>query len=285
MTVVSLGIKNLKGMIDIASRKKCHNTDPIKDLNFMIAKLADKMPPMFTLIDGIYSSERGPNVDAKIHRRDLLIASSDVLSADMTGATILGHNPMDVPHLVHAAKNRNRPADLSDIHIVGEPVESVSTFHRYSFPWNEANTLPVPMDRMGIKGLSYPKYDYSLCTYCAGFTGYVLMSIALAWKGEPWDDVEFLTGKVMKPSPGKKKTILFGKCMCRANREDPNIDELIQIKGCPPKPENIIKALHQAGIDVDPAILENIDTAPGYFMKKYEDRPEFDEAFFKVGKS
>jgi uncharacterized protein (DUF362 family) len=28
MTVVSLGIKNLKGMIDIPSRKKCHNTHP-----------------------------------------------------------------------------------------------------------------------------------------------------------------------------------------------------------------------------------------------------------------
>jgi len=45
MTVVSLGIKNLKGMIDIPSRKKCHNTDPKKDLHFMVARLADRMPP------------------------------------------------------------------------------------------------------------------------------------------------------------------------------------------------------------------------------------------------
>jgi uncharacterized protein (DUF362 family) len=65
-TKVSLGIKNLKGMIDITSRKKCHNTDPVKDLHFIVAKLADKMPPMFTLLDGIYTNERGPNVDVDL---------------------------------------------------------------------------------------------------------------------------------------------------------------------------------------------------------------------------
>ena len=59
-TVVSLGIKNLKGTIDMVSRKKCHNADPEKDLNFYISHLADKMPPVFTLSDGIYTLERGP---------------------------------------------------------------------------------------------------------------------------------------------------------------------------------------------------------------------------------
>ena len=33
-TVVSLGIKNLKGLIDSTSRKKCHNMNPGKDLHF-----------------------------------------------------------------------------------------------------------------------------------------------------------------------------------------------------------------------------------------------------------
>ncbi len=31
-TVVSLGIKNLKGLIDMKSRKKCHSTDPLRNL-------------------------------------------------------------------------------------------------------------------------------------------------------------------------------------------------------------------------------------------------------------
>jgi coenzyme F420-reducing hydrogenase gamma subunit len=61
-----------------------------------------------------------------------------------------------------------------------------------------------------------------------------------------------------------------------------DIKEMIAVKGCPPKPEAVCEALHKAGIDVDPAIFENLDTLPGIFLKRYEGRPEFDESFFKI---
>ncbi len=282
MTVVSLGIKNLKGMIDIPSRKKCHNTNPKRDLHFMVAKLADKMPPIFTLLDGIYTAERGPNIDGNMHRSNLLVASADVLSADMVGAMVLGYKPSEVPHLAHAAHNQRRPLDLSDVEVVGESIDTVSSPHEYDFLYNEDKTLPLPMANMGIKGLSYYKYDLSLCTYCSGLTRTAIMAIARAWQGEPWDDVEVLSGKVMKATPAKKKTILFGKCIYRANKDNPGINEMIPIKGCPPQPKSIVKALHQAGINVDPSIFENIEKLPGSFFKRYEGKPEFDEAFFQI---
>lgn len=282
MTMVSLGIKNLKGMIDISSRKKCHNTHPEKDLHFWVSRLADKMPPIFTLLDGIYTAEQGPNIDGRMHRSDLLVASADVLSADMVGAKLLGYEPAAVPHLVHAANRRQRPLDLSDIEVAGESIESVVKPHGYDFEYNEEKTLPLPMDKMGIQGLSYYKYDLSLCTYCSGMTGTILAAIARAWKGEPWDDVEILSGKVMTPSPAKKKTILFGKCMYQANKDNPDIEEMIAIKGCPPKPDKVYEALQKAGIDVDPSIFENMDLIPGKFLKRYEGKPEFDESFFKI---
>ncbi len=282
MTVVSLGIKNLKGMIDIPSRKKCHNTDPKKDLHFMVAKLADKMPPMFTLLDGIYTAERGPNIDGRMHRSNLLVASADVLSADKVGAMVLGYKPSEVPHLVHAVHNHQRQLDLSDVDVTGEPLETVAKPHKYDFSYNKDKTLPLPMEKMGIKGLSYYKYDLSLCTYCSGLTRIVLMAIARAWQGEPWDDVEVLSGKVMQATPGKKKTILFGKCIYQVNKDNSEIKEMIPIKGCPPQPKSILKALLQAGIKVDPSIFENIDKLPGDFFKRYEGKPEFDEAFFQI---
>lgn len=282
MTVVSLGIKNLKGMIDIPSRKKCHNTHPEKDLHFWVSKLADKMPPVFTLLDGIYTAERGPNIDGRMHRSNLLVASADILSADMVGAKILGYEPSAVPHLVHAANKRQRPLDLSDIEILGEPIDSVTRPHGYDFEYNADKTLPLPMDQMGIQGLSYYKYDLSLCTYCSGMTSTLLAAIARAWKGEPWNDVEILSGKVMKPAAGKTKTILFGKCMYQANKDNPDIQEMIAIKGCPPKPDKVYEALQQAGIDVDPSMFENIDLIPGKFLKRYDGKPEFDESFYTI---
>jgi len=281
-TVVSLGIKNLKGMIDIPSRKKCHNMHPEKDLHFWVSKLADPMPPILTVIDGIYTNERGPSFDGRMRRSNILVASTDILAADMVGAKLLGYEPTDVPHLVHAAKHRQRELNLSDVEVVGETIESLAASHAWSFPYNPDNSLPVPMEKMGIKGVSFRKYDLSLCTYCSGMTGLVLGSIAFAWKGEPWDDVEVLTGKSMKPAAGKKKTILLGKCMYQANKEHPDIKEMIAVKGCPPKPDDIVKALHQAGIEVDPAIYENMDKAPGFFMKRYKDKPEFEESFFQI---
>jgi len=168
-TIVSLGIKNLKGTIDIASRKKCHSADPEKDLNFHVARLANKMPPIFTLADGIYTLERGPAFDGKIRRSNLLVASADILSADMVGAKILGHDPANVPHLFQAAQHKNRPTDLSDVDVVGEKIEDVASFHEYDFPYsdNETGTMPIPLAKQGIQGLYYQKYDLSMCTYCS----------------------------------------------------------------------------------------------------------------------
>ena len=132
-TVVSLGIKNLKGLIDIKSRKTCHNADPVKDLHFHVARLADKLPPIFTLIDGIYTLERGPGFDGRMQRSNLLVASADILSGDMVGAKLLGYDVTAVPHLVHAAKNHDRPVDLSDIEVVGEDIDTAVSFHEHDF--------------------------------------------------------------------------------------------------------------------------------------------------------
>ena len=281
-TMVSLGIKNIKGTIDINSRKKCHSADPEMDLHYMVSKLANKIPPSFTILDGIYTNERGPSFDGRIRRSNLLVASADVLSADKVGAAILGYQPAQVPHLVYAAKDMNRTSDLSDLEIVGETIENVAMKLEYAFAYTEDGTLPAPMAKMGIKGLTYPKYDLSLCTYCSGITGAVLMAIAFAWKGQPWDDVEILSGKNMKPTPGRKNTILLGKCMYVANKNNPDLKNMIAVKTCPPAPEAVVKALRQAGIDVSPEILQARDKIAGIYMKRYEGKPEFDESLFRI---
>ena len=285
-TVVSLGIKNLKGTIDIPSRKRCHTMTPGKDLHFWVAKLADRMPPMLTLQDGIYTNERGPGPDGRMHRSNLLVASSDVLAADLVGAKLLGHEAQNVPHLVHAARNRKRPHDLRDIEILGEDIEALSKFHEYDFEYSETEDgmMPLSLAKQGLKGVFYRKYDLSMCTYCSGINGVMLTAIRSAWKGEAWDEIEVLTGKSMQPTPGMKKTILLGKCMYQAHKDNPDIQELIAIKGCPPSPKTMLKALHKAGIDADPGLFENIDQLPGFFLSRYKDRPEFDESFFQVEK-
>jgi uncharacterized protein (DUF362 family) len=281
---VSLGIKNLKGAININSRKKCHSADPEKDLNYLIAKIPEPLPPIFTLLDGIYTNERGPSFDGKIRRSNILIASADLLSADLVGAKVLGFDPADVPHLVHAARNQGRPLDLSNIELAGERLEDVAAYHDYDFAYveNEHGTMPAALAKDGIKGLTYHKYDLSMCTYCSGVNGLMLTAIRNAWKGQPWDEIEVLTGKMMRPTAGKKKTILIGQCIYEANKNNPDIQEMIAVKGCPPKVDDLLAALHRAGIEASSFLFENFEQLPGFFMARYEGRPEFEEGFFRI---
>lgn len=281
-TTVSLAIKNLKGMIDINSRKRCHSADLERDLHFWISHLAEKMPPILAVLDGIYTSDYGPAFDGVAHRSDILAASWDVLSADLVGSRLLGQDPADIPYLARVAQRHGRPTDLTDVEVVGERIEDLAKPHQWSFPYNETETLPLPMAQRGLQGVSYYKYDNSLCTYCSGINSALLQAIAFSWRGEPWDEVEVLTGKRMQPRPGAKKTILLGKCMYQAHKDNPNIKEMIPVKGCPPKPEQVLKALHQAGIMADPEFFANLETLPGRFMKRYKDRPEFEEDFFRI---
>jgi len=283
-TVVSLGIKNLKGTIDIPSRKKCHSPDPQKDLHYYVARLADKMPPMLTLLDGIYTLERGPAFDGRMRRSNILIASADILAADMVGAKVLGYEPAQVPYLAWAAKNRNRAADLSTVEVVGETIESVASLHEFDFEYcqEESREMPMPLAKQGIDGLFYRKFDGTMCTYCSGLNGLILTAIRYAWKGESWEGVEVLTGKSMEPTPGMKATILMGQCMYKKNKDHPDIQKMIAVKGCPPDPKDVVGALHEAGIQADPALFAQIDQLPGFFMARYQGKAEFDEAFFRV---
>lgn len=279
--VVSLGVKNLKGTIDINSRKKCHTVTEDRDLNFYVSTLMRSFPTMLTIIDGVYSNERGPGFDGKARRTNLLVSSWDVLSADFVGAQILGYQPDQVPHLKQAAEFSSRPTDMSDIEVQGLNIESVASFHDYTFPYTVDNTLPLPMAKMGVSGISYPKYDSSLCTYCSLLTGAVLTSVAMSWKGVPWPDVEVLTGKLMKPTPGKK-SILIGKCLFEANKNNSDLKDAIFVKTCPPDPEKIVEAFVRSGVEINPYILRNLDKFPASFMKKYENNPDFDESFYQL---
>jgi hypothetical protein len=281
-TTVSLGIKNLKGLIDVNSRKRCHSADPACDLHQWVARLAGPLPPVLGVIDGIYTAERGPAFDGIMHRADLLVASWDVLSADLVGARLLGQEPAEVPHLAYAAVRAGRPLDLSDMEVVGLRVADEVRFHLWAFPYNEDCTLPLSMINKGMSGVRCYKYDTSMCTYCSGLNGVVLTAIAMAWRGQPWDDVELLTGKMMSPRPGANHTILLGKCMYRAHKDNPTIKHMLAVKGCPPCPEKVIEALHQAGIIVDPNIFRGMDRLPGMYIQRYQGKPEFEEALFQV---
>ena len=280
---VTLGLKNLKGFINNASRKKFHNADPIKNLHYNVAKLANGIPPVLTILDGIYTLERGPTMDGKAHLSNILVASKDILSADLVGTKLLGIEPSSVPSLVQEAKDRGRTTEISDLEIVGEEIESVAKHHEWEFIYNDAGDLPLPFYKRQFKGLKYRKYDTTMCTYCSVMNGLMLVLLKNAWNGDTFGGLEFLTGKIMEPSAGNNKTVLVGQCQYNKNKDHPNINELVPIKGCPPSMGDLADAFEKCGITVNRQLLEGgADQGGVIFLQKYKKKPEFKESFYKI---
>ncbi|MCD6184233.1 MAG: DUF362 domain-containing protein [Deltaproteobacteria bacterium] len=281
-TKVSLSMKNIKGCLNMESRKLCHSADMVHDLDFHVSQLVNALPESCTIIDGIYTLERGPAYTGNAKRSNIIIASSDLLAADITGAALLGFNPEEVPHIKKCCEEADILPSTESVEIVGEPLENMVRPHKWAFPYNKDNTLPLNLERIGVKGFSFPRYDHSLCTYCSELMGPIQMTIGNAWNGKAFDDVEVLTGKIRRPTPGMRHTILLGQCQVKLNKDNKDIENRILVPGCPPKIDKLIAGLKESGIKVDPAVFENLDMAPGLFMKRYKGKSEFSQKFYRT---
>ena len=282
--MVSFGIKNLKGVLNIASRKKCHNADHSIDLDYHLAKLPGMLSPSLTILDGIYTLERGPLYTGRAHRSNIIIVSKDLISADKVGATILGFAPQTIPYIALAAKDNGRPTDLSDVNIRGEiDIKTALKPHKWKFEQNESGDLPLFFERAGIKGLTYPQADKTMCTYCSAFIYLVIWGILMAKnRDRPFDDIEILHGKIHEPSKGHKHTLLVGQCQLKRNSEHQLINHCVKIKGCPPSEKDLFEAYRELGIELPDNFMEWMAKSPETFMRRYIDQPEFDEAFYKI---
>lgn len=281
-TRVSLGMKNLKGCIDKKGRKHCHSDNRDMDLEFHVAKLSTVVKNVCSIIDGIYTLEKGPGFSGNAQRSNLLIASKDMVSADIVGAAALGFDPADIKHLAIRCKEEGIEPSVSSVELVGEPLESVARPHAWDFPYNEDNTLPANMVKRGVQGLSFPKYDYSMCTYCSAIVGLLQFAIGSAYKGTPFDKVQVLTGKIYEPDPTMNHTILLGKCQAKLNKNNPHIKHAIVVPGCPPDMGKLVDGVKEAGIEIDENLFKAFDMAPAMFMAKYAGREEFTQEFYRI---
>ena len=183
------------------------------------------------------------------------------------------------------AEKQGRPKDLSDVDIVGEvDVETALKPHRWTVERSDSGDLPLPLEKMGIRGLRIPSPDDTLCTYCARlFVDYLLSGIIMAaQEDKTFDDVEILCGKIQDPSPGHKHTLLVGQCQVSKNSENPLINHCVKLGGCSPAKEELPAAFREVGIRLPEDFLERAKKGPEVNnRKKYAGKPEFDESFYK----
>ena len=276
--VLSLGLKNLKGSLSAKSRKFCHGRG--RALDHHLSFLLEKIRPALTVLDGIYGLERGPFYQGKAVVMKALAGSRDPVAVEVAGAELAGMSPESVPYIKEYANRHGLSLNLSDYELRGTPIQELRRPLKWDNHWREDNTGPKAWDRLGIFGISLPKYDKSLCTGCSGLYGPLLTLIMASYTGAPSQEIEILTGKTMKPSGKAAKTVLFGNCMIKENRKDPAIKESILLKGCPPSLEAVFDALAQCGIQVREDVYADFRQT---LVDRYKDKEGFDESLFYLG--
>ncbi|MHB1651732.1 MAG: DUF362 domain-containing protein [Desulfitobacteriaceae bacterium] len=268
---VSLGIKNLKGVLNRKSKMFCHGLGEF-DLLATFPRIIEKLPIALTIIDGVYTLEKGPGPTGKAYRKNLLIASRDAFACDLVGAEVLGYKGEDVPYLKDFADRYGYSMDLSEIEIKGENIDDHRTFVDFDWEWTDSNTGPIGFEKRGITGLAIRKYDSSLCTGCSVQYNPMLILMMSAFKGEPFPNVEIVSGKAQMAAPGFGKSILFGKCACDLNKDNTNIEHAVPIKGCPPDLKRFEEILQSEGMNSN---YEEYIKYRQYIFNRYRGKEEF----------
>jgi len=223
-TKVSLGFKNLKGSLSQASKKRFHISKRIEKL---ICLLNEAVKSDLVIIDGIYMLEKGPETLAGIaHRKDLIIASTDIFECDVVGSTILGIDPVQVDYLREFAERNNRSFDISTIQIEGEDIESLKEQLEWQFEPDKELITPS-----GITGLLAPSPGQTLCSGCGATLALVLSIFAKDNPQMDFGGAELYYGLELRPEIDTQKIFLYGDCAVRRNK---SLQNAIKIEGCPP---------------------------------------------------
>jgi uncharacterized protein (DUF362 family) len=130
VTLVTLGIKNLLGLLRPEDRYGLHRGVNGVELSYAVVDLLKVINPGLTVIDGIIAMEGfGPH-SGDLIEMDLVVAGEDVVAVDAVCSEIMGYQAMEIPTTQIASRQNLGIADLSKITVRGQPIEQVRRYFR-----------------------------------------------------------------------------------------------------------------------------------------------------------
>jgi len=221
-TQVTLGIKNLKGVIPQLEKRRSHSLG----VEQAIVDLCMFIKPALVVIDATTAAEgMGPTGGTPV-RMDLIIAGTNALAADIVGAAIMGFDKDEIRFLRYAAESGLGPKTLDEIEILGCPLESV----RRKFVTAQS-VVQKQYRKMGIDVISK-----DACSGCWAEFRHIYYS--LGEKKSKLKGISFILGRVGE-QPLMKRAIVLGKCAKGASGCG------VYVPGCPPHHDAIEKAARE----------------------------------------
>ena len=116
---ITMGLKNMFGMLTTRSKYPMHR----HGMSNVIYDICKTLPPTLSVIDGFYGkSGKGPWSGPPV-KMDTIIASTDPVAADATGARCIGLDPWGIEHVrwLHEAGL----GEIDDVEVLGDGIEAV----------------------------------------------------------------------------------------------------------------------------------------------------------------
>jgi uncharacterized protein (DUF362 family) len=219
---VTLGVKNLKGVLPRYMKRNFHKIGVVKG----ILDLNKAVHVDLTVLDAIVAMEGlGPSFGPKVEL-NTIIASKDVYALDRVASKIMGFEADELDYLVEA--DAAGIIDLGEpVEVVGEPVESYTyKFERAPTGTDFAEGVTVITD--------------GACSACHGTIHSVFYDLEQMQKmGEIRDLVIVVGSKAEVPENLHTKPLIMGICQAR------NADKGCYAVGCPPNNDQMMAAIRE----------------------------------------
>lgn len=221
---VTLGLKNLKGLLQDRAKKVAHHRGVVE----AVMETAAFFKPCFTLVDGIFGQEGMGPVYGEPVEMNLLVAGTDPVAVDAVAGAIIGFAPQEVPITRRAAEAGLGLADLQRITVTGLPLEAVRRpFKRCSEAEILKKALPCTLF-----------FAPETCTGCRNTVISVLVAMDRCGLLNHLSGLTIVAGPVRDELP-PGEPFLVGNCARKAKQK------AIFVKGCPPENSWIIEKIMQ----------------------------------------
>ncbi|MGD0726612.1 MAG: DUF362 domain-containing protein [Spirochaetia bacterium] len=227
---VSLGLKNMKGVIHERDKQKFH----LLDLAQCIVDLNKLVLPTITVIDGTVGMEgMGPVYGIPANAR-VLLASFDCVAADAVGSALMGIDPYETSYIKLASEQGLGTADLNRIKIHGESLQSAGRkFKRIS--------LEGILDSEDFKKHRVSLMDKGGCSGCRSVITALIFDLYNNHQLSRIENSTIVLGQNIDPEEIERiegRVICFGACTKWVKR-----DKDVLLPGCPPHILDVKKAL------------------------------------------
>lgn len=220
---VTLGIKNLKGIIPKRDKSMFHKVGVVKG----ILDLNKAVPVDLTVLDCIVAMEGlGPALGPKVEL-NTIISSGDIYALDRVASRIMGFHESELEYLVKAAE-----AGLVDLReepkVVGEQVEN------YTYKFERA---PTGLDfAEGVRVITK-----GACSACHGTIHSVFYDLEQKGKMGEVRGLTIVVGEHSEVPEGfENKPVILGIC------QDRNKEKGCYAQGCPPNNIILVDAIYES---------------------------------------